>query len=309
MNTSPRGAASGPVGNSRRAGKGILRGRTATLITASIAATCLFLPTRALAQPPATIDTTHADTSAATVRATTVPVTRAASPPSTKPFTFWNYPTKARENRLPFAGHPAPRTYPEVSVGFGLGLYASSFKGVDRAFAAIEDTVRRAGYAIPASGSVPSPGLSMLTLRVSATPRLGASLQLGETNDGANDVRLAGGFAWYGWTFPQVPALSLETGAGGGLYRFLFKRSYNIVVSPVDANGGYTTLDFLQYEGRGAYATLVGEVVLRANPGVEFTGTIQYLAAGDVSEDIAGLGRQSINVSGCTLGLSFLVSF
>ncbi len=308
MNTSPRGAASGPVGNSSRDRRGTSLGRT-SLLTASLTASSLLGPTHVYAQAPASVDTTHADSSVAATAATTTPVSPTRISPSAKPFTFWSEPAKKRETPLPFAAHLEPRTYPAVSVGFGIAWYASSFKGVARAFGAVEDTVRRTGYFVPPAGKVPAQDLSMLTLRMSATPRLGATFQLGETNDGDNRVRLVGGFAWYDWNFANLPFLSLTTGVGGGLDRFTFHRAYGVTISPVGAGGGYTTLDFVQFEGHGAYATVAAEAVVRTASQAEFSGTLQYLAAGDVSSDLAGLGRQSINVSGCTLGVSFAVTF
>lgn len=207
---------------------------------------------------------------------------------------------------LPFAGNRAPIAYPQVTFGVGLSAYASSFKGVDRAFAAIEDSIRNSGYAIASSSGDGSGAMYLLTLGVTAGPRLGVSLQVGATSDGDREVRMAGGIVWARWAEPEQ-VYSFAAGAGGGVYRFRLARRYGVRVSPDDA-GTYTVLDFVRFSGDGPYATIAARGAVRVLPRLSLEATLQYLGMGDVSSELQGVGRQSVNVSGFVTGLSIVVT-
>jgi hypothetical protein len=267
------------------------------------------MPDGARAQQPGSPDTTRADSLPSAAAIPTKPTLLTTPTPHSNSLTSFDDPEKEHRTYLPFASNPAPRTYPDVSLGVGSAYYASSFRGAEKAFEVVEDSIRRAGYDVPVTTNVHSGGIYVLALNVSASPRLGGTLQLGKTGDRNNEVRLVGGLVWGSWASPEARKLSLSAGLGGGLFRFRFNRSYGTIISPVDVNGGYTTLDYIRFEGGGAYATIAGRVAVEMSSSAAFAGTIQYLGMGDVSSVVAGAGRQSINVSGFILGLSFVGSF
>jgi hypothetical protein len=309
MRSSPRWTAPGCVIASLRDGRGAGFARSIALLFASVAVLIVALPDGARAQPPDLLGTTLVDSLPPHAAVPATSEFREAPKPHSYSLTPFDEPVRVYRTYLPFAGNPAPKSYPEVSLGIGVGWYASSFRGAETAFRAVEDSIRRAGYSVPVKSVVHAGGFYFLSMNVTATPHLGASFQLGATGDQDNEVRLAGGLAWALWTSPEAPTFSLGAGLGGGAYRFHFNRKYGAVISPIDGAGGYTTLDYIRFEGGGAYATCAGRAVAEMSSHLAFDGTIQYMRMGDVASNIAGAGRQSINVSGLLLGLSFVVRF
>jgi len=304
MNTSPRVAAFARRGESCRPRP---RGRAPKVLLRVAGLLLLFLGSPLVARSQTSPDTTQAH---ARVAALAGPQQTAETNPwRSTSLTSWHSRRRPPGTPLPFAGNERPRSYPEISVGIGPGEYVSSFRGAAEAFRALEDSVRRAGYAISPAAGFRSGSVFVVTVGVSVNPRAGISFQLVQTNEADDDVLLAGAFVWRSLLLSRRESFSLGGGLGGGVFRFRFTRRYGVIVSPIDSGGGYTQLDDVRFEGQGAYGTLAGRAALRAGPRLRLEGTVQYLAMGDVSDEITGLGRQSINVSGALLHLSIGVTF
>jgi len=214
---------------------------------------------------------------------------------------------QAKGHRLPFAGNPAPKSYPRVFVGFGLGAYASEYRGVMNAFGAVEDSIRARGYAIPNAGDV-SPGAAyQYSFGVNITPVLDATLQYDIAKSGGDELQFLGGLVSGRFLIPGSE-VSLLGGAGAGVYTFSFERQYDVPISAVDPSGGYTSLDYVRFDGGGNYWSLAGGAAIRLLESGEIEGRVQYFGARDVTAQ-AGSGQVALNVSGAMFSASLKYVF
>jgi len=309
MVASPRESTAGMVADSRHVGPGSGRWLSSILATVLLATLAVTLPAGVHAQQPGAGDTTRVDTLAALPPASPRPAHAAKSSRVGSSITSWPEADEAPTDFLPFASNPIPLTYPSVAVAIGLADFRSGFQGVDRAFRAIEDSYRTRGYAVPPSSGITSESMLLFTFDVSLNPSLDGALQLGQTIDQDNQLRLVGGLISGRYTPPQAANVSFLAGLGAGAYGLRLQRHYGARITPVDGSGGYTALDVIRLEGGGAYGTIAGRLEVRVASYTAFEGVVQYFGMGDVSTDAGSTGRMSVNTSGTMCGVSFRVVF
>ena len=209
---------------------------------------------------------------------------------------------------LPFARNPLPRTFPSVGAGISYGPYLADFTSVERAFRAVEDYYRAAGYFLPEAAPVDLGPMTMPSLRVRLTPWLDAAFQAGRTGATVDQLTLLGGLVSGLYTPRSADYVSLFAGLGGGAYGFSFERGYGARVSPIDPGGGYYVLDKLTLKGGGRYWTAAGGLTIRSGHYIAFEAFGQYFGTGDVSTTTQA-GEISLNLSGAMIGVSFNVFF
>jgi len=210
---------------------------------------------------------------------------------------------------FPFAHNGVPESFPSVGVSVGGGGYLSSFAAVERAFRAIEDVHRAAGYPVPSAQGVRTGPLVVPGLKVRFNRWLDVGFQMVRSGGAATDkMTLIGGLVSGRTALSPGGKVSLFAGVGGGTYRFSFRRAYGVRVSANDGYGGYYELEDITLVGGGGYWTTAGGLTLRAFPRGALEAQIQYFGTDDVSTDTAGAGEVRLNMSGATLALS-IVSF
>lgn len=308
MSASPRGAAPVRVAADGCEGRGFRAARSFALISLSIAALFLGMRSEARAQAPERADSTIVDSLPVPVPIRTPPSLAEATSHRGISLTEFDEPAYERRADLPFRAVPPRTEYPQVSVGLGAGYFATGFRGAGAAFRAVEDSIRRTGYAVPEGSTPHGTAVYVVSLNVIASPRYGATLQVGESGDQDTDIHLAGGLVWARWLPAPMPGVAFAAGLGAGACHLRLTRRYSAIISPV-IGGTYTTLEYIRFEGGGAYGTVAGRVSLQSSAHSAFEGMIQYVGMGDASGEVDGAGRQSINASGVVAGLSYLIVF
>ena len=197
-----------------------------------------------------------------------------------------------------------PETYPSVGATFGMGWYLSDFSAVERAFHSIENAYAAGGYTVPPARDVDLPPIVLPSIRVRLSPWIEATLQAGRAEGMSDELGLVGGLVSARYPLKRPGKVFLLVGAGAGIYRFSFARSYGVQISPVDGNGGYYELDQITLAGRGSYWTAAGGLSIRAWRRGAVEASVQYVGTGDVSTDLTRAGRVSLNMSGAMIGLS-----
>src|SRR5262245_11176827 len=211
---------------------------------------------------------------------------------------------------LPFAGNAIPMSYPAVGVALGYAHYFSSFKGIEDAFHAIEDSIRTgSGFVVPAAAGPESVRGILLTFTLRFNPALEAACQVARTGDDNNEVRLIGGLVSGHYALTMVRKVSVFGGLGGGRYGVHFARNYGVPLTPTDPTGGHIQLDNIKLDGGGGYWTTAGGVTIHADPHLSLEGLIQYFGMSDVPLDAGSAGRISTNASGVLISGSFILYF
>jgi hypothetical protein len=213
-----------------------------------------------------------------------------------------------RLEALPFAKNSLP--LPALGFGAGIAIPTQGLGGVERAFEKIENVYRAQGY------SLPSPHLSldaMATYRMTVRPGKNYEIvgQLcrtrGSESGTESELNTTGLLIARRFASTETGASSLVVGLGGGAYGFLFRREYNVPVSPTNADGSYYLLRNITLEGGGAYGTGAAGFTLRAGRHVAFDGLAQYLWMKDTAKSVPPAGEVSFHLSGLVLSgtLSF----
>ncbi len=306
MVASPREANARTVADSRRVGPDTGRSLPFVVVTVLVVSFAVVFPAGVRAQQSGAGDTTHVDSPAPSPAARPRPALAVTSSPAGSSITSWPDEIEAPADSLPFARNPIPLTYPSFAVEIGLADFRSGFQGADRAFRAIEDTIRASGSAVPASTGVKSASMFLFTFDVRLNPAFDAALQIGESKAKDNRLRLVGGLVSGRYTLPQDANVSLLAGLGAGVYRLRLQRHYGVLVTSVGGSG-YTTLDYIRLEGGGAYGTIAGQLEVRVGPYAAFEGVVQYFGMSDFSTNAGSTGRMSVNTNGTMFGLSFRI--
>jgi hypothetical protein len=206
-------------------------------------------------------------------------------------------------DRFAFADNPLPWKPFAVGVGIGAGAYSADLQDVDRVFRLVENAYRAQGWAIPPA----SPAKLEVMLLYSMTARIekvaDLTVQLGRSTGDQDQVRTNGVILSRRIVSSSGGNVALVAGAGAGTYGFVFKRTYN-GRSPVDTNGVYTTLDWVELQGASSYWTALGGLKLR--PGRHFAIDLQaqYVGMKPASANMPQTGEISVDLSGYCLGAS-----
>ena len=270
-------------------------------------------PAIALARPASAVEAVSAfvDSAAAPLAiAMPAPSPAEATPRLGIEITGSHRKNEAPTHRLPFADHPAPITYPEYSLSVGYAGFHSEFQGVMEGFRSAESAIQQStGFTVPGADQVDTQGTMLYSFDVSLNRLLDVSLQYAATGSDRDDVKFAGGLVWGRYSPPGADGFSLLAGIGGGYCKFHFERRYDAQISPVDASGGYTTLDFIQFEGASGYWTVAGRAEYRVVGPIGVDGTIQYFGMPDVPASAGNPRPPAMNVSGTILGVALRLYF
>lgn len=208
---------------------------------------------------------------------------------------------------LPFARNSLP--LPVLGFGIGPGIPTQGLGDVERAFEKIENVYRSQGYSLPSTRLDLD---AMMTYRVTVRPGKNYEVigQLCRSDRNANtesELNTTGVLVARRFASTENGGYSLLVGLGGGAYGFLFRREYNVQVSPTNSDGSFYFLRHVTLEGGGAYGTAAAGFTLRAGRHVALDGLAQYLWMKDATTSVQPAGEVSLNLSGLVLGgtLSF----
>jgi len=141
--------------------------------------------------------------------------------------------------------------------------------------------------------------MALWTLTMHFEKVVDVALQLGRSNGQDSRLRMTGVLVSRRIASAANGDLLLVAGVGGGAYGFSFTRHYGVAISPIDVNGGYTSLERIVLEGGGNYWTGRGGLTLRPGQHVSVDLLTQYVGMNDATEDT---GTISMNLSGFMFG-------
>ena len=211
-------------------------------------------------------------------------------------------------DRFPFADNPLPWKPFAIGAGFGAGAYAGDLSEVDRVFERIENSYRAQGWTIPHASPAKLDVMRLYSMTARFEKVADVTVQLGRSGnseDGRNENHLRTNALIVSRRIVSSSEgnLALVAGAGGGTYGFVFHRTYG-GTSPTDANGVYTTLDWVEVQGASTFWTALGGFKLR--PGRHFTIDVQaqYVGMKPATANTPQTGDVSVDLSGYCLGAS-----
>jgi len=213
---------------------------------------------------------------------------------------------------LPFTWSAFAPRYPRVGISVGAAGRLSGFRDIDAAFRRVEDSYRAAGYTVQRADAARLTPVLLWALAVDFQPTFGFTVDIASGTGNESHWNVADGMAVTRWPLRRAAGdagAAAFAGLGGGVYDFAFLRRYGALISAVDSNGGYQTLDSVTLRGAGPCWSAVGGVVMNPTARMTLIARIQYVGTGALTTVAPGAGRVRVDTSGAIAGASFGYAF